>query len=156
MNVARRFDITQSPLSGTVLIEASAGTGKTYAISGLYLRLVLEKALEVENILVVTFTVAATGELRERLRGGSERPSPCSRSSRIGMRQCSCGPGTRTIRSRSSWSSASFRFRSPRAAFARHTKFRQTSIFTIHSFCQRALLENAFESGALSGAGGGG
>src|ERR1017187_6374907 len=45
---------------GTSLIEASAGTGKTYTIAGLFLRLILEKGLSVREILVVTYTVAAT------------------------------------------------------------------------------------------------
>ena len=56
------------PLGGVQLIEASAGTGKTWAICGLYLRLLLERRLTVQQILVVTFTNAATAELRERLR----------------------------------------------------------------------------------------
>ena len=62
------FNILKHPLEGTTLIEASAGTGKTYTIAGLYLRLVLEKDMEPGNILVVTFTRAATEELRDRIR----------------------------------------------------------------------------------------
>ena len=56
------------PLSGMHLIEASAGTGKTYAISGLFVRLLLEKKLAVRQILVVTYTRAATEDLRLRVR----------------------------------------------------------------------------------------
>ena len=56
------------PLSGVSLVEAAAGTGKTWSISALYLRLVLESDTAVPNILVVTYTRAATGELKERLR----------------------------------------------------------------------------------------
>lgn len=56
------------PLDARVLIEASAGTGKTYNIALIYLRLLLERALGVEQILVTTFTDAAAQELRERLR----------------------------------------------------------------------------------------
>lgn len=52
---------------GTTLVEASAGTGKTYSIQSAYLRLVLE-GYPVTDILVVTFTDAATAELRDRLR----------------------------------------------------------------------------------------
>ncbi|HET20294.1 MAG TPA: hypothetical protein ENO16_06780, partial [Chromatiales bacterium] len=44
------------PLSGSRLIEASAGTGKTWTITGLYARLILEQGLKVEEILVVTYT----------------------------------------------------------------------------------------------------
>lgn len=61
------FDLHSAGLDGVNLIEASAGTGKTYAIEGLFLRLLLEKEIRVENILVVTFTEAATAELRERI-----------------------------------------------------------------------------------------
>ena len=61
------LDVFGCPLEGANLIEASAGTGKTWAICGLYLRLVLERGLEVPQILVVTFTNAATAELRERI-----------------------------------------------------------------------------------------
>lgn len=56
------------PLDGRVLIEASAGTGKTWTIGVVYLRLLLERGLGVERILVTTFTEAAAQELRERLR----------------------------------------------------------------------------------------
>ena len=65
------------PLRGSQLIEASAGTGKTFTISALYLRLVLGhggessgfgRELLPPQILVVTFTDAATKELRERIR----------------------------------------------------------------------------------------
>ena len=62
------FDLLGSPLEGTNLIEASAGTGKTHTIAGLFLRLVVEKKLPVNEILVVTFTEAATEELKDRIR----------------------------------------------------------------------------------------
>ena len=60
------------PLHGRHLIEASAGTGKTFTVANLYLRLLIDAQHAtpptVENILVVTFTNAATEELRARLR----------------------------------------------------------------------------------------
>ncbi|WP_165742296.1 UvrD-helicase domain-containing protein, partial [Candidatus Thiosymbion oneisti] len=62
------LDPLRIPLRGLTLIEASAGTGKTYSITTLYLRLLLELGLEVDRILVVTFTEAATEELRDRIR----------------------------------------------------------------------------------------
>ncbi len=61
------FDLIHSPLAGSHLLEASAGTGKTYSLSFIYLRLILEKALTVEEIVVATFTNAATAELKERI-----------------------------------------------------------------------------------------
>jgi len=74
--MSKPLDILSFPLSGLRLIEASAGTGKTYTIAGLYLRLLLGHGageagfgtpLLVDRILVVTFTEAATAELRERI-----------------------------------------------------------------------------------------
>jgi exodeoxyribonuclease V beta subunit len=60
--------LTTVPLAGLQLIEASAGTGKTWTIAALYLRLLCEAKLPVDSILVVTFTEAATAELRSRIR----------------------------------------------------------------------------------------
>lgn len=54
---------------GRCLIEASAGTGKTWTITVLYLRLLLEQGLDPTRIVVTTYTEAAASELRERLRG---------------------------------------------------------------------------------------
>ena len=67
-NDNHNFDLLNSALEKTNLIEASAGTGKTYAIAGIFLRLLLEKRFSVSEILVVTYTVAATEELRDRIR----------------------------------------------------------------------------------------
>src|SRR5665647_3156607 len=61
------FDLLLSPLKGRNLIEASAGTGKTFAITRLFMRLLLEQEIPISSILVVTFTEAATLELRERI-----------------------------------------------------------------------------------------
>ena len=65
---AAPFDPLRVPIHGTNLIEASAGTGKTWGIAALFTRLVLLEQLPVEQILVVTFTNAATSELKNRLR----------------------------------------------------------------------------------------
>ena len=58
----------QLPLQGTYLIEASAGTGKTYALTTLFMRMVIERKLDVGEILVVTYTKAATQDMRQRIR----------------------------------------------------------------------------------------
>ncbi|HBZ55907.1 MAG TPA: hypothetical protein DEO88_10920, partial [Syntrophobacteraceae bacterium] len=60
------LDILGCSLSGAKLVEASAGTGKTFALALLYLRLILENGLHPSQILVVTYTEAATKELRDR------------------------------------------------------------------------------------------
>ncbi len=62
------LDIQTLPLHSRRLIEASAGTGKTYALTLLVLRALIERQLPLENILIVTFTEAATQELTERIR----------------------------------------------------------------------------------------
>ena len=56
------------PLDGVRLIEASAGTGKTFTLATLFTRLVVEKGWRIGQILAVTFTDAATQELRKRIR----------------------------------------------------------------------------------------
>lgn len=65
---AANFQPLTVPIDGTHLIEASAGTGKTWNIAALYTRLVAQEKLAVDKILVVTFTKAATAELKTRLR----------------------------------------------------------------------------------------
>jgi exodeoxyribonuclease V beta subunit len=61
------FDVTGPLPDGVTVLEASAGTGKTYAIAALAARYVAE-GIPLERILLVTFTRMATGELRERVR----------------------------------------------------------------------------------------
>lgn len=61
------FDFLTCPLEGSNLLEASAGTGKTFSLMFLYLRLLLESQLSVKEILVATFTNAAKAEIRERI-----------------------------------------------------------------------------------------
>ena len=65
---ATRDPYLDLPLDGVRLIEASAGTGKTYTLATLVTRLVVERGLRIGQILAVTFTEAATQELRKRIR----------------------------------------------------------------------------------------
>ena len=62
------FDVCGPLPRGTTLLEASAGTGKTFTIAALTTRYVAEEGLPIERLLVITFTRMATGELRERVR----------------------------------------------------------------------------------------
>lgn len=62
------FSLFDCPLSGVTLVEAGAGTGKTYNIASLYLRLLFEKKLKPSEILVLTYTDAAASELKSRIR----------------------------------------------------------------------------------------
>ena len=61
------FDVKRAPLKQVTLVEASAGTGKTFSIKHLVLRLIVEENIPVDKILVMTFTVAATAELKHRI-----------------------------------------------------------------------------------------
>jgi len=119
------FDVETVALAGTNLIEASAGTGKTYTLAELYLRFVLEQELKVEQILVVTYTRAATEELRDRLRQKlvDARDAILEASLEVEQRKA---------------------FHLLNAAIQ---SFDQAAIFTIHGFCQRVLTDFAFESG---------
>lgn len=132
------FDPLKTPLEGTNLIEAGAGTGKTYAITGLFLRLLLEKNLAVHQILVVTFTEAATQELKDRIRG----------KIREGVAAFSAGKSTDSFLENLVKAHAR-----PDRALADLREalrtFDEAAIFTIHGFCKRMLHENAFESGSL-------
>ncbi len=131
----------QIPLRGLALIEASAGTGKTYTITTLYLRLLLERGLEVDQILVVTFTEAATEELRDRIR------------KRVAQALQWLHADIATLRSEDS-TLADLLLGLPdvdaaRAALADAlTRMDEAAIYTIHGFCLRTLQDNAFESGA--------
>lgn len=138
----KELDHLNIDLSGINLIEASAGTGKTYAISCLYLRLLIEKNLLPEQILVVTFTEAATKELRGRIR---------SRIREL-MEALDGRPTTDTFLTdflkRFDARDAS-RIEARIKLECALNAFDTASIYTIHSFCLHALTENAFESGSL-------
>jgi len=85
------------PLSGLRLVEASAGTGKTFSLAGLYLRLLVEQRLDVRDILVMTFTRAATQELRERIRArgaGSFRLTPTRPGGSVSVGKGLAGDGS--------------------------------------------------------------
>jgi exodeoxyribonuclease V beta subunit len=133
----KNFDILNSPLSGTNLIEASAGTGKTYNIEGLFVRLIVEKQLLVDQILVVTFTNAATEELKDRIR-------------------------SKLLEAKNAFVAGISEDQFLNALVANHDdprtaiqilhdaliNFDTAAIYTIHGFCQRLLTENAFETGS--------
>ena len=54
--------------TGRIVIEASAGTGKTYSLTVLAIRHIAERNLTADQLLMVTFTISATAELREKTR----------------------------------------------------------------------------------------
>ncbi|MFH0845747.1 MAG: exodeoxyribonuclease V subunit beta [Pseudomonadota bacterium] len=132
------FDPLNTPLEGTNLVEASAGTGKTYTITALFLRLILEKNFSLDEILVVTFTEAATCELKERIRSTLRKAVLAFSENR------SEDPFLGDLVKKTPDSDNALRYL--REALR---TFDQAAIFTIHGFCRRMLFENAFESGTL-------
>jgi exodeoxyribonuclease V beta subunit len=132
------FDLINHPLTGTTLIEANAGTGKTYTITGLFLRLILEQHLAVDQILVVTFTEAATAELKDRIR---QKLHDALEGLNMGQHP---DPFLNDLIAKIS---------KPDQAKSRLKEalydFDRAAIFTIHGFCRRILHEQAFESGML-------
>ncbi|MBV8647584.1 exodeoxyribonuclease V subunit beta [Paludibacterium sp.] len=138
------LNVLDCPLTGVNLIEASAGTGKTWTIAALYTRLLLEAAdngqvPSIDQLLVVTYTKAATAELRGRLRdrlrtlaevlegGASDDPFLLAMAARH-----PAGPARALALSRLN---------------AAIVGFDTAAIYTIHGFCQRALSDAAFASG---------
>lgn len=129
------------PLNGTSLIEASAGTGKTYTIVNLYLRLLLGRGCQphgIEQILVVTFTNAATAELKERIR------------SRLRQAYLDFFAGhSRDAFIQSLIEQAQELDQDCQRLSLAIKQMDEAAVFTIHGFSQKALTEHAFESGAL-------
>ncbi|MFA5678939.1 MAG: exodeoxyribonuclease V subunit beta [Pseudomonas sp.] len=137
------------PLRGSRLIEASAGTGKTFTISALYLRLVLGHGEEAgfirellpPDILVVTFTDAATQELRDRIRarlvqaakafrGELADPDPILSTLLEDIPSALHSSCAHKLEIAGQWMD-------------------QAAVSTIHGWCQRMLREHAFDSGSL-------
>ncbi len=138
------FDAIKTPLQDSNLIEASAGTGKTYSIAILVLRLVLEQKLPIKQVLMVTFTRAAVAELEERIRLFVRSAYKASLGKTIkddNIRQLV----QRAIKT------------SDTATVQQQLKdavvlLDELSVLTIHSFCQQTLNEFAFETNQLFGA----
>ncbi|GAB4336303.1 MAG: exodeoxyribonuclease V subunit beta [Desulfobulbaceae bacterium] len=137
----RPFDPLAISLQGRQLIEAGAGTGKTFSIALLYLRLILEQELAVDDILVVTFTRSATEELRGRIRARLREAEDIlenrgNAGDAILPKLIATLPDREAARKR------------VRAALVRMD---EASIHTIHGFCQRMLQDHAFASGVSFG-----
>ncbi len=119
------------PIGRDALIEASAGTGKTFTIEQLIVRLLIDTATTIDRILVVTFTEKATGELRARIRATLERILE-------GRRFNAHLESERIVLDEN-------QLRKIDAAIG---AFDRAPIHTIHSFCRRVLTELAFATGS--------
>lgn len=142
-----------TPLDARSLIEASAGTGKTYALAGLFARAVIVGRLRVPQILAVTYTVAATQELHERVRLRLQRAAELAAKWRQGDADAVAGdkPDIALLRrllhealhDDSGESLPALRLRLQRA----QREMDLAAITTIHGFCQRVLSEHALDTG---------
>ncbi|WP_158772732.1 exodeoxyribonuclease V subunit beta [Cobetia sp. L2A1] len=159
------LDIPTLPLVGQHLIEASAGTGKTFTLAALYVRLVLgplpgqaagisyPRALTPPDILVVTFTEAATAELRDRIRARLKQ------AREVLLGRASADPILAQLLAPLTDLSHVSEEEVPRlqAGAARRLDqaarlMDEAAIFTIHGFCQRMLSRHAFDAGGRFGA----
>jgi len=136
------FSVREIELSGSSLIQASAGTGKTYSIALLFVRLVLS-GIKADSILTVTFTNAATSELKGRVINflknaltylNDEKSADENKELFEIINDYKKSEGSDTVRDRL-------------ASAGRDID--NIQIFTIHGFCKRIISENAFETGTL-------
>ncbi|MEQ9501638.1 MAG: exodeoxyribonuclease V subunit beta [Deltaproteobacteria bacterium] len=119
--------LAQLPHDRHAVIEASAGTGKTYTLEHLVIDLLLEGDVTLDQLLVVTFTEKAAAELRARLRKKMTELVEKTESDDEENAWCIDDDAKKKL---------------ARALLS----FDAASISTIHAFCQRVLAENAFES----------
>ena len=163
------FDTVNHPLQGTNVIEASAGTGKTFNIQKLVLRLIVEKNLTIDKILAVTFTEAATAELREKIRselssamyyldvkirttfGNAAKPVPDEvlkneNADRDKLILESLDDVAKLILDAVLQDETGAKAAHDRLLLA-ILDFDMASIYTIHGFCSRMLNDCSFESG---------
>ena len=147
---AQKLDALHMPLHGRQVIEASAGTGKTWTLAALYLRLVLghqrESALLPPQILVMTFTDAATAELRDRIRArlsqaavffdasAQDKPLP------LGFKVDPFLIGLRDSYDKDTWPSCALQLNCAAEWMD------DAAIYTIHGWSRRMLSQHALDS----------
>lgn len=144
---ARRVSATplDTPLGGDLLIEASAGTGKTYALTTLAARAVVEAALPAERLLLVTFTVAATSELRHRLRDVLRTALAAVRRPAAADGSISASDDDQAADLAKRWRRLGIETEAEGRLTAAVRDLDRANILTIHGFCQRVLAEFAFD-----------
>ncbi|MBN1653620.1 MAG: exodeoxyribonuclease V subunit beta [Deltaproteobacteria bacterium] len=143
----QRFDLHRPDFEPRLhLIEANAGTGKTHSIVGMLLHLILSGKHTIDSILVVTFTNAATDELKTRIRNAL-----------LGAKDYFSSRGGEKAGHRAAeyldyrLFNALDRKRARRLLKQALADFDQARIYTIHSFCNQILQQHAFECGVPFG-----
>ena len=148
--MSSKLEPVDFPLHGSRLIEASAGTGKTWTIAALYVRLVLGhggqdafvRPLLPSEILVMTFTRAATRELANRVRERLVQAASYFRGE-LDI----ADPYLQELAA--SYTAGSERHIAGHRLFMAAETMDEAAIFTIDAWCQRMLREHAFDSGSL-------
>lgn len=147
-----RFDVVNETLvREAMLIEASAGTGKTYSLERLVARLVVEKAVPIQSLLIMTFTRAATAELSARIRKILMKYRDALKDAKSAEEnRFEAGDYDETDRKLlAGW------LRLPEEEISKCidrlseavNRFDDAAVFTIHSFCQRMLVDYVFSRG---------
>ncbi|MCI4568050.1 exodeoxyribonuclease V subunit beta [Lysobacter sp. CFH 32150] len=148
--------VLATDLRGRSLLEASAGTGKTYALAGLFARAVIVDRLRVPQVLAVTYTIAATQELHARVRARLQRAAELAAQWSEGDLETCAGdqPDTALLRlllhtalhtdvcEGGRESLPALRLRLRRAV----REMDLAAITTIHGFCKRLLAEHALDA----------
>ena len=144
--MAESLDPSTLPLQGSRLIEASAGTGKTWTIAALYLRLVVGHGCEPRSpaeILVMTFTKAATRELSDRIRCRLVEAAAAFRGERAANDDAVVQALLAAFPAGAERQQAAWRLATAADAMD------DAAVWTIDAWCQRMLREHAFDSGCL-------
>lgn len=148
MKTLNVFDPIHTSLTEPILIEASAGTGKTYSLMHLLLRLIVEKRIDIERILIVTFTKNATSELRNRLQQALLNILEIFQNESSWKQELD-KLEDETLKSQIElWvQTGAITPESIRETVTEAlSKIEDASIFTIHSFCQRMVKDCSFSS----------
>ncbi|HET7486690.1 MAG TPA: UvrD-helicase domain-containing protein [Acidimicrobiales bacterium] len=135
MNGLEKFDPCGELPTGITVLEASAGTGKTFTIAGLATRYVAEGAVPLERLMLVTFTRMATGELRERVRSRLVHTEQALAGALAGAAPAGADDVTRFL-ARGTPEELELRRRRLADAVA---DFDAATIDTTHGFCQQVL-----------------
>ncbi len=136
MNNLLPFNVQTVPLAGKNLVEASAGTGKTFSIGILILRMIIEQQVPLENQLIVTYTNFAVAELQERIRAFIKEAYDAAAGS-----ACNEPLIRQLVAAAADKEGLKDRLR------AALLLLDEAPIMTIHGFCQQMLFEFAFETG---------
>lgn len=128
------FNVKTVKLEGSNLIEASAGTGKTWSVAILVVRLIVEKEIPIEKILMVTFTKAAVAELESRIRSFVRKAYKHARNEELDDSGIAAIVGEPDARKLDLLKKAV-------------QSLDRLSVMTIHSFCQEMIGNYPFESG---------